>query len=329
MTISIFTGKTCETPALSRPARWIAGCVILALLAGLPLVSSSYALALISEILIFAIFAMSLDLLIGYTGLLSFGHAAFFGLSAYAVIILNVQLGLDAWIGLVAGVFLSAIAAVLIGAVSIRVSGISFLMLTMAFSQLLFSVAVKWRAVTGGTDGISGLHEPMLFGHSLEERPVIFYVVTAFFLVSFWGLRRLVAAPLGSVFIGIRENEARMRALGYDVQRFKLLSFVIAGAIAGVSGALYALFNGFVSSDALHWSVSGDVIVMIILGGTGTIIGPVVGAAIFLLMKNVISSYTDHWMMIIGIIFIACVLFMRQGFWGVAQQLYLRSRARS
>ncbi len=194
-------------------------------------------------------------------------------------------------------------------------------MLTMAFSQLLFSAAIKWRDVTGGTDGLGGLHKPSLFGQSLEQRDVIFYVAAAFFVAVFWGLRRLVAAPLGSVFIGIRENEARMRALSYDVQRYKLISFVIAGAIAGLAGGIYALFNGFISSDALHWSVSGDVIIMVILGGTGTIVGPVIGAALFLLMKNVISTYTDYWMLIIGVTFIACVLFLRQGVWGLVRQL--------
>jgi branched-chain amino acid transport system permease protein len=309
-------------PAAQRARRgWLLAALAIVLLAALPWIATSYVVALVTEILIFAIFAMSLDLLVGYTGLLSFGHAAFFGLGAYAVIALNVHLGVDGWLGLLAGIVLASLAAAVIGALSIRVSGISFLMLTMAFSQLLFSAAIKWRDVTGGTDGLGGLHKPSLFGQSLEQRNVIFYVAAAFFVAVFWGLRRLVSAPLGSVFIGIRENEARMRALSYEVQRYKLISFVIAGAIAGLAGGIYALFNGFISSDALHWSVSGDVIIMVILGGTGTIVGPVIGAAIFLLMKNFISTYTDYWMLIIGVTFIACVLFLRQGVWGLVRQL--------
>jgi branched-chain amino acid transport system permease protein len=319
-------------PARRRPgvlialALWLVAIVVLTLL---PTVLTDYQTALVAEVMIYAIFAMSLDLLVGYTGLLSFGHAAFFGLGAYAVVILNVQFGLNGWLGLLAAIVVAAAAAAVIGALSIRVSGISFLMLTLAFSQLLFSVAVKWRSLTGGTDGIGGLVEPSVFGYSLQERAVMFYSIAVFFLFSFWALRRIVAAPLGSVFVGIKENESRMRAIGYDVQRYKLISFVIAGAFGGLAGALYGLFNGFVSSDALYWSLSGDVIIMVILGGTGTIVGPVIGAAIFLLTKNVVSSHTEHWMMIIGAIFILGVVFLRQGIWGLLRQWFSRLGAPS
>jgi branched-chain amino acid transport system permease protein len=293
------------------------------LLLGLALVplTGSYVTGLAAEILVFAIFAMSLDLLIGYTGLFSFGHAAFFGVSAYTVCILGVHLGLSGWIGLAAGVVVSAIVAAIIGFFSIRVSGIPFLMLTMAFAQLLFAISIKWRTVTGGTDGLSGFHRPSLFGLALHERAEQFYVVAAGFVLVRWFRRRLIRSPLGSIFIGIRENEERMRAVGYPVQRFKLVAFTLAGALAGVGGGLYALQNAFVSSDILHWSLSGDAIIMVILGGTGTIIGPAIGAAVFLLLKNVVSSHTDYWLMWVGIVFILCVLFLRQGVWG-----WLRAR---
>jgi len=271
---------------------------------------------------VFAIFAMSLDLLIGYTGLLSFGHAAFFGVSAYTVVIFGVHLGLSGWIGLVAGIFVSALVAAIIGFFSIRVSGIPFLMLTMAFAQLLMSISIKWRSVTGGTDGLSGFRRPSLFGLSLDERHVQFYVVAAGFVLVLWFLRRLIASPLGSIFIGIRENEQRMRAAGYPVQRFKLVAFTMAGAIAGVGGGLYALQNAFVSSDILHWSLSGDAIIMVILGGAGTIVGPAIGSAMFLLLKNVVSSHTEYWLLWVGIIFILCVMFLRQGVWGWLRQRF-------
>jgi branched-chain amino acid transport system permease protein len=298
---------------------WLALVVVLALV---PL-TGSYATGLAAEVLVFAIFAMSLDLLIGYTGLLSFGHAAFFGASAYTVVILGVHLGLSGWIGFAAGIVVSAALAAVIGFFSIRVSGIPFLMLTMAFAQLLMSVSIKWRSVTGGTDGLSGFRRPSLFGLSLDERSVQFYVVAAGFVLVLWFLRRLIASPLGSIFIGIRENEQRMRAAGYPVQRFKLVAFTLAGAIAGFGGGLYALQNAFVSSDILHWSLSGDAIIMVILGGAGTIIGPALGAAMFLLLKNVVSSHTEYWLLWVGIIFILCVMFLRQGVWG-----WLRQRVR-
>jgi len=299
----------------------LAWLVLIVVLALVPL-TGSYATGLAAEVLVFAIFAMSLDLLIGYTGLLSFGHAAFFGASAYTVVILGVHLGLSGWIGFVAGIAVSALLAALIGFFSIRVSGIPFLMLTMAFAQLLMSISIKWRSVTGGTDGLSGFRRPSLFGLSLDERHVQFYVVAAGFVLVLWFLRRLIASPLGSIFIGIRENEQRMRAAGYPVQRFKLVAFTMAGAIAGVGGGLYALQNAFVSSDILHWSLSGDAIIMVILGGAGTIVGPAIGSAMFLLLKNVVSSHTEYWLLWVGIIFIVCVMFLRQGVWGWLRQRF-------
>jgi len=320
------TATSAATAASGRIRRAVAWLVLIAVLALLPL-SGSYATGLAAEVLIFAIFAMSLDLLIGYTGLLSFGHAAFFGVAAYAVVILGLNFGWSGWIGLLVGVVVSAAVAAVIGFFAIRVSGIPFLMLTMAFAQLLFSLSIKWRSVTGGTDGLSGFQRPTLFGMSLDNRAVQFYVVAVGFLLVLIFLRRLIASPLGSIFIGIRENEQRMRAAGYPVQRFKLVAFTLAGALAGVGGGLYALQNAYVSSDILHWSLSGDAIIMVILGGTGTIVGPAIGAAVFLLLKNVVSSHTEYWLLWVGIIFILCVMFLPQGIWGWVRQRWTRTRA--
>ena len=304
---------------MSDRARALLGWTVLVVALALTPLSGSYATGLAAEVLIFAIFAMSLDLLIGYTGLLSFGHAAFFGVSAYAAVILGVQFGLSGWLGLAAGIVVAALTAAIIGFFSIRVSGIPFLMLTMAFAQLLMSVSIKWRSVTGGTDGLTGFRRPSLFGYSLDDRALQFYVVAVGFVLVLVFLRRLIASPLGSIFIGIRENEQRMRAAGYPVQRFKLLAFTLAGALAGVGGGLYALQNAYVSSDILHWSLSGDAIIMVILGGSGTIIGPAIGAAVFLLLKNVVSSHTEYWLLWVGTIFILCVMFLPQGIWGWAR----------
>jgi branched-chain amino acid transport system permease protein len=300
--------------------------VVLAALVGIPLAGGPYTSNLMAEVLIFGIMAMSLDLLIGFTGLVSFGHAAFFGVGAYAAILLGTMPGMDAWSGLLIGVALAAVAATLIGFLCTQVEGVAFLMLTLAFGQLLYSVALKWHDLTGGSDGIGGLSRPNLLSWSLNDPLLFYYTVLGFTLASYGALKRLTVSPLGQVFIGIRENEDRMRAIGYPTRRYKLLSFVIAGAFGGLSGGLYAIFNGFISPDSLYWTASGDVLIMVILGGAGTLIGPVVGAAIFLLMKYLVSAHTDHWMLIIGIVFVCCVMFFRRGVFGSLPRLLIGRR---
>jgi branched-chain amino acid transport system permease protein len=305
---------TTSMPATVRTRA--AALIALVVLLLLPLVLSDYSRALVSEIFIFAILAMSLDLLLGFTGLMSLGHAAFFGLGAYAVAVLGAQLGLNAWLGLLAGVALAGAGAALIGFFCVRTGGIPFLMLTLAFSQLVFSVALKWRDVTGGSDGLAIAERPSFLGFDLSNSLAMYMMALAFFVLVYWGLRRLLNAPLGHAFIGVRENETRMQAIGYSTRTYKLLSFTIAGAIAGLAGGLYAIFNGFISSDALYWTASGDILIMTMLGGAGTLIGPALGAAAFLLMKNVVSSYSEHWLAIIGATFICCVMFFPGGLWG-------------
>jgi branched-chain amino acid transport system permease protein len=312
-----------RTLAPSTAATRIAGLVVLLCLAILPFALSDYPRALVAEIFIFAIFAMSLDLILGFTGLMSLGHAAFFGLGAYAVAVLGAQFGLNAWIGLAAGVVLAGAGAALIGFFCVRTGGIPFLMLTLAFSQLVFSVALKWRDVTGGSDGMALPEKPSFFGFDLSNSRVMYFTALVFFVAVFLGLRRLLEAPLGHVFVGIRENEPRMLAIGYPTRAYKLLAFTIAGAIAGLAGGLYAIYNGFISTDAMYWTASGDILIMTMLGGAGTLIGPAIGAGVFLLMKNVVSSYSEHWLAIIGVTFVCCVMFFPGGIWGTLQNLRL------
>jgi branched-chain amino acid transport system permease protein len=294
--------------------------IALLILVVLPFGLADYPRALIAEIFIFAIFAMSLDLILGFTGLMSLGHAALFGLGAYAVAVLGTQFELNAWLGLVAGVLIAAAGAALIGFFCVRTGGIPFLMLTLAFAQLVFSVALKWRDVTGGSDGIALFAQPSFFGFSLSHSLVMYFMTLVFFVAVYLGLHRLINAPLGHAFIGIRENEPRMAAIGYSTRAYKLLAFTIAGAIAGLAGGLYVIYNGFISSDAVYWTASGDILIMTMLGGAGTLIGPPIGAAVFLLMKNVVSSYSEHWLLIIGIAFICCVMFFPGGIWGSVQK---------
>jgi len=307
-----------SVPATVR-TRAMALIVLVALLA-LPFALADYARALVAEIFIFAILAMSLDLLLGFTGLMSLGHAGFFGLGAYSVAVLGAQLGLNAWLGLLAGIAVAGTGAALIGFFCVRTGGIPFLMLTLAFSQLLFSVALKWRDVTGGSDGLAIADKPSFFGFDLSHSLPMYFMALMFFVLAYWGLRRLLNAPLGHAFVGMRENETRMQAIGYATRAYKLLSFTIAGAVAGLAGGLYAIFNGFISSDALYWTASGDILIMTMLGGAGTLIGPALGAAAFLLMKNVVSSYSEHWPAIVGATFICCVMFFPGGLWGTLQR---------
>ncbi len=300
------------------------GLLVLLVLLALPFAISDYSRTLIAEIFIFAIFAMSLDLLLGFTGLMSLGHAAFFGLGAYAVAVLGTMFGINAWIGLLAGIALATLAAGLIGWFCVRTGGVTFLMLTLAFSQLVFTVALKWRDVTGGSDGLAIAEKPGFLGFDLSNSLVMYFMALIFFVLVFWGLRRLINAPLGRIFVGVRENEQRMMAIGYSTKSYKLLSFTIAAAIAGLSGGLYAIFNGFISADALYWTASGDVLIMTMLGGAGTLIGPAIGAGVFLLMKNVVSSYNEHWLLIIGITFICCVMFFPAGIWGALRDIRMK-----
>lgn len=190
-------------------------------------------------------------------------------------------------------------------------------MLTLAFAQLLYTAALKLRGLTGGSDGMSA---PQLGSGELT-----YYVVLAVFVLVYLGLRRLVAAPLGQVFVGIRENEGRMQAIGYATAWYKLLSFVIAGCLGAVSGALFAMHNGFVSPAVLFWFLSGEGLIMVVLGGLGTLVGPIVGAAVYLLLKHVVSSYSSHWELIVGAIFIACVMFFKQGIYGSLKASRVRS----
>ncbi len=318
-------------PAISPPApapsyhALAAAALVAAALVAYPLLVADYPRALVSEIFIFGILAMSLDLLLGYTGLPSLGHAALFGIGSYFVIVLGSMFGLNAWIGVGLGVLAAAAGGAVMGYFCVRISGIPFLMLTLAFSQLVYSIALKWRDVTGGSDGIGIPEKPSFLGFDLSNSLTMYYMALLFFAICYAALRQLTNSPLGLVFVGIRENEERMRAIGYATRAYKLLSFTIGAAFAGFAGGLYAIFNGFISPDALYWSSSGDVLIMAMLGGTGTLIGPAIGAGVFLLMKNLISSYTAHWPLIIGLIFIACVMYFPSGIWGALRRLRLRS----
>jgi branched-chain amino acid transport system permease protein len=296
---------------------------ILALLLIFPFVAAPYPRSLMIEVLIFAIFAMSMDLLMGYTGLVSFGQAAFFGLGGYVAAYSGIHLSANLLLMLPLLVIVLSLTAFVIGFFALRTSGIYFLMLTLAFAQMLFSLAIKWSDVTGGSDGLP-VERPYFGIGDLTIRfgadANFYYLTLVLFASTWWFLTRLVNSPFGHTLKGIHENEARMRALGYHTWRFKISAFVIAGLLAGIAGMLLASFNRHANPETLYWTVSGQAIVMVLIGGAGSLIGPILGAALVHLLPSYASSYTERWQSILGLVFIAFVLFAPRGLYGLLRR---------
>ncbi len=313
---------TAAPPDAANRIGWLAAALLLALV---PLGLPRYVTATLTEILIFAVFAMSLDVLVGYTGLISLGHAAFFGIAAYTVGLLGAHGSAALILTLPAGVMAGAAAALLVGVFALRAAGVYFLMLTLAFAQMAFAVAHQWAGVTGGTNGLSGIPRPAVPGLDLGAAIPFYYLVLLLCGAAALTLRRIAVSPFGAALVGVRENESRMRAMGFDTFRLKLAAFVIAGAAAALSGVLYAYYNGFVSPDVLYWTTSGQVLVMVLLGGAGTLTGPALGAAVVLLGQNLASSYTERWTLILGAAFILVVLAAPRGLLGLVTGRWARS----
>ena len=287
--------------------------------------SSRYATGIIRQILIFAIFASSLNLLVGYAGLPSLGHAAFFGGGAYAAAIAAERLATDQLlVSLTAAIAGAALLALVVGFLAVRALGIFFLMLTLALAQMVFALAYQAADLTGGSNGFSGVHRPTLLGLDFSAANDLYVLVSVAFLVVVLLLWRITTSSYGRALVGVRENERRMRALGYDTRTLKLSAFVLAGAIAGVAGALSSYEFRFVSPNdvALGTSVTG--FVMVLIGGAGTLLGPVVGATVVLLIERALPSQVPA-QIVLGAVFILFVVFARQGIVGAVRGL-LRAR---
>ncbi len=272
------------------------------------------------DILLWGLFALALNLLLGYGGLLSFGHAAFWGCAAYAAGVAAKQWGVAFPLAALAGMLLAVLLALPIGYLSIRRTGIYFSMVTLAFAQMLFYIVNQWREVTGGENGLQGI--PRTFaGLNLSNPVTFYYAALPLILLGFWVGYRTVHSPFGHVIVAIRDNEARAKALGYPTNRYKLLVFVLSAALSGLAGSLFALGHGFAALEVVHWTTSGTVVMMTILGGIGTIWGGVVGAALLLLLRDWLSTWTDAWGVVTGAIFMVVVLSFRRGIWGTLAQL--------
>ena len=283
--------------------------------------SSRFAAGIIRQVLIFAILASSLNLLVGYAGLPSLGHAAFFGGGAYAAAIAAQRLGTDELlVSLGGGILGAALLALVVGFLAVRALGIFFLMLTLALAQMVFALAFQATELTGGSNGFSGVHRPLFFGIDFNAASDLYALVCVTFLLVVLLLWRVVTSSYGRALVGLRENERRMRALGYDTRTLKLSVFVLAGAIAGVAGALSSYEYRFVSPNdvALGTSVTG--FVMVLIGGAGTLLGPILGAAAVLLIERVLPSQLPA-QTVLGVIFILFVVFARQGIAGALRRV--------
>jgi branched-chain amino acid transport system permease protein len=277
--------------------------------------------SLATQVLIYGLFALGFNLLYGYTGLLSFGHAAYYGLGAYGAGIALAKLKVASlWLALGVGLGTAVIGGAVVGFFCLRRRGIYFAMLTLAFAQMLYFIAFHAADLTGGDDGLRGipLHPLGLVVGSVSLRTPLAFYFFAYVLVvlAVAALRRILDSPFGAVLQAIRENSDRAVACGYDINRIKLLSFVFSALFAGLAGALDALRLTVVPVDSLYWTTSGQVVIMTLLGGAGTFFGPFVGAATFLILADRLSLVIEAWPLVIGIIFMAFVLFLPRGIWG-------------
>jgi len=279
------------------------------------------------KLLCYSMFACAFNLLLGYTKMLSFGHAAYFGSSAYVTGWLVTAQGWGTIQGTLAGVAVSMLLGLVIGAIAVRRQGIYFAMITLALSQVVFFICLQ-AEFTGGENGLQGIPRGSLFGLiDLDRDLTMYYVVLAVFVLVYLFIRRIVRSPFGHVLQAIRENEPRAVSLGYDVDRYKLLAFVLSASLAGLAGSLKALVLGFTTLSDVSQGTSGEVILMTLLGGSGTFLGPVVGAGIVLTLEEYLSDHVGAWVsVIIGGIFVVCVLIFRRGFVGEIQARFAQRR---
>ena len=306
-------------------AYWSGFCVILALLAAAPLVLPEYWRRFLTEMLIWGLLAMSSDILIGYTGMVSFGHSAFFGLGVYgaAAALLTVKPP-SLWLAIVYGLVGAGAIALFVAYFSTRLREIYFAITTLIFSQIFYVVIFTWTELTGGENGLTFRRPPLAVPGVFSvpfTTTTLHWFVLAVVTVSYLLLRRITQSPFGMVLQSIRENEARTRAIGYPVQRYKIAAVMLSGLFAGLAGALYALQKSFAAPDFVFFLVSGQTVIFNVMGGIGTLVGPILGAAFYLLLHEVFSRFfTEYYLIPVGIIFIAMVIFMPQGLLGFARR---------
>jgi len=280
---------------------------------------------LASRVVILGLAAMALNFLLGFTGVLSFGHAAYFGLGAYGAAMTIKYLVPSTPLGIVVGVVVGTVAAAAIGALIVKLRGVYFAMVTIAFGQVFYFITFRWNSVTGGDDGVNGWQrQPLHLGFTTIDiagnDKAFYYFVLLLFAVAVAAMAMLLRSPLGRSLIAIRENERRARFLGIPVERHIWISFVISGGFAALAGTLYALLSNFTDPRSLHWTLSGNFVIMAVLGGMRSFWGPLIGAAIFVVLQDYVSSHTENWMSFIGLFFVLVVTFFPRGVLGIIRR---------
>ena len=290
--------------------RWIITIVLAALL---PLVAGEYYINLSSQIIIFAVFAASINLLLGYGGLPTLGHAAYLGVAAYVSALLQLKLHYAHWLAAPLAVAATTAMGCAFGFIALRATGLGFLMLTLALSQVLWGTAYRWVAMTDGDNGLRGLQRPLPFGLDLNQAMPFYYFALVIGVLSIWMMARFVNSPFGATLKGTRDQPRRMAALGYDVWLIRWLTFVYASFWGAVSGLLFVYYHKYIHPVSLSLANSAEGLLAVIAGGSGTLAGPIVGAAIVLLLKNWASAYIERWNMLLGFVFVFIVVFMPEG----------------
>lgn len=318
------------TPGARASIGWAVAAGGVALLAALSSVFSTYWLIVGTEVFILATFALGFNLLFGYGGLLSFGQAAYFGVGGYAAALLLLHGPQSVWLALAGGIVAAALAALLLGALAVRRDRIYFAILTLGLGMMIHAVVFGWREVTGGSDGLTGFPVPRLalgFADVPLARPRNMYLLCLAALALTTALvRRVVASPFGLLLRATRENRDRIPFVGGSVPLIRLAAFVLAGAISGLAGVLFTLFNRIAGPDMTHWSFSARPVLMTVLGGSGTFLGPVVGAAAFLGIEQLVTRWTQYWQFVLGVVLVPIVLFFPRGLVGTIEALFARRR---
>ena len=296
-----------------RGALFAAAAVAAALVAVPFVVGNEYYVNLASQVLIATIFAMSLNLLVGYGGMVSLGHAAYLGFSAYATGWLTLHAGLGPLASGAVALLATTVMAAFFGLLALRASGLSFLMITLALGQILWGLAYRWVGVTGGDNGLTGLARPMPFGIDLRGAAAFYFFTLCVFAIAFVLIALVVRSPFGASLQGTRDHARRMAALGHDVWMVRWIAFILAGFWGSVAGVLYVYYNTYISPHALSLQHSAEVLLMVLAGGPATIAGPLVGATLVVLMKNVASAYVERWTFLLGAVFVFIVLFLPDG----------------
>lgn len=298
-------------------------CLVLLLFLAAPwlaltLLGSTYLVELITQGMIYGILALSLNLLLGYTGLPSLGHTVYLGIGAYSVAIGISKFDLSPLHASLIAVLVTTVVGALFGLLALRTRGVYFLMITLALAMLVWGLAYRWVSMTAGDNGISGIARPQIGPWSLQEITRYYYFVFIVFAISFFLIYRLVRAPFGLTLVGIRESESRMRTLGYNVWLHKYICFIIASFFGAISGVLLIFYNGFISPPTLEVTSNMETLIMVALGGPGTIVGPFIGAFVIVMLKNFVSVYTGRWLLILGSIYIVTILYVPKGIVAIA-----------